>query len=107
MEESKKSKFNNDFPLFLFSVQDFLDKAKKDFEDNWSKNPKVSTGCKEKETVREKQLFKGHTVHMYIHCGEGFLSSHQACVQSSTCMLVEADSTDISRVDHCPSIVQH
>ena len=25
-----------------FSVQDFLDKAKKDFEEKWAKNPQVS-----------------------------------------------------------------
>jgi hypothetical protein len=28
--------------FFLFSVQDFLDKAKKDFEEKWAKNPQVS-----------------------------------------------------------------
>lgn len=28
--------------FILISVQDFLDKAKKDFEEKWSKNPKVS-----------------------------------------------------------------
>ena len=29
------------FLLFCFSVQDFLDSAKKDFEERWSKNDKV------------------------------------------------------------------
>ena len=29
------------FFFFLFAVQDFLDKAKKDFEEQWSKNAKV------------------------------------------------------------------
>ena len=28
--------------LNFISVQDFLEKAKKDFEEKWSKNPKVS-----------------------------------------------------------------
>ena len=28
--------------LFSFSVQDFLEKAKKDFEGKWAENPKVS-----------------------------------------------------------------
>jgi len=30
------------FLFFFFSVQDFLDKAKKDFEEKWAKNPQVS-----------------------------------------------------------------
>ncbi len=30
------------FFLFSFSVQDFLEKAKKDFEGKWEQNPKVS-----------------------------------------------------------------
>jgi hypothetical protein len=30
------------FVFLFFSVQDFLDKAKKDFEEKWAKNPKVS-----------------------------------------------------------------
>ena len=47
MEESQTSEFKETnllmcFFYFCFSVQDFLDKAKKDFEENWSKNPKVS-----------------------------------------------------------------
>ena len=37
MEKSSQSKFF----FFLFAVQDFLDKAKKDFEEQWSKNAKV------------------------------------------------------------------
>ena len=28
--------------FFFISVQDFLDKAKKDFEEKWAKNPQVS-----------------------------------------------------------------
>ena len=28
--------------FFYFAVQDFLEKAKKEFEEQWSKNPKVS-----------------------------------------------------------------
>ena len=28
--------------FFVFTVQDFLDKAKKEFEENWTRNPKVS-----------------------------------------------------------------
>jgi hypothetical protein len=48
MEKSSQSKklknvhfFNFVFSFVLFSVQDFLDSAKKDFEDRWSKNDKV------------------------------------------------------------------
>lgn len=37
MEKSSQSKLF----FFLFAVQDFLDKAKKDFEEQWSKNAKV------------------------------------------------------------------
>ena len=37
MEKSSQSKFF----FFLFAVQDFLDKAKKEFEEQWSKNIKV------------------------------------------------------------------
>ena len=40
MEKSSQSKFTIFF--FIFSVQDFLEKAKKEFEEQWSKNPKVS-----------------------------------------------------------------
>ena len=40
MEKSSQSKLF----FFLFAVQDFLDKAKKDFEEQWSKNAKVSIG---------------------------------------------------------------
>jgi len=32
--------------FFSFSVQDFLDKAKKDFEEKWAKNPKVSAATR-------------------------------------------------------------
>ena len=43
--QSKKSYFLKLFFNFVFhffvSVQDFLDNAKKDFEDRWSKNDKV------------------------------------------------------------------
>ena len=43
--QSKKSYFFKLFFNFVFhffvSVQDFLDNAKKDFEDRWSKNDKV------------------------------------------------------------------
>ena len=47
MEKSIQSKYNYtmiNIPLlfFFFSVQDFLDKAKKDFEEKWAKNPQVS-----------------------------------------------------------------
>ena len=47
MEKSQASKWEwkrltSFFSFFSFSVQDFLDKAKKEFEENWSKNPKVS-----------------------------------------------------------------
>lgn len=43
MEESETSKCHIDVVFFLFfSVQDFLEKSKKEFEENWSKNAKVS-----------------------------------------------------------------
>ena len=44
MEKSQTSKSpdNNCFSLFCFSVQDFLDKAKKEFEENWKENKQVS-----------------------------------------------------------------
>lgn len=47
VEESQEGECPEPTPLtsalFPFvSVQDFLDKAKKEFEENWSKNPKVS-----------------------------------------------------------------
>ncbi len=52
MEESEASKSLITVFFFFcsFSVQDFLDKAKKEFEENWSKNPKVSflAGAKRK-----------------------------------------------------------
>ena len=48
MEKSSQSKIfhilffvNFCFLFYFFSVQDFLDSAKKDFEDRWSKNDKV------------------------------------------------------------------
>jgi len=44
MEKSSQSKFTIFF--FIFSVQDFLEKAKKDFEEQWSKNAK-NTACLE------------------------------------------------------------
>ena len=30
------------YRFFFFAVQDFLDKARKDFEEKWAKNPQVS-----------------------------------------------------------------
>lgn len=36
--------FNVYLFLFSFSVQDFLEKAKKEFEGKWEQNPKVSAG---------------------------------------------------------------
>merc|ERR1711976_430842 len=44
MEKSSQSKFTIFF--FIFSVQDSLEKAKKDFEEQWSKNAK-NTACLE------------------------------------------------------------
>ena len=46
MEKSSQSKLF----FFLFAVQDFLDKAKKDFEEQWSKNAKVRKQSKKKTT---------------------------------------------------------
>ena len=41
MEESCQSKFILIYFFLFISVQDFLDKAKKEFEEQWSKNIKV------------------------------------------------------------------
>ena len=67
MEKSSQSKFTIFF--FIFSVQDFLEKAKKDFEEQWSKNAKVSkgfTGIKFTNSLTFSNFEKNDSISRYV-----------------------------------------
>ena len=51
------------------NVQDFLDKAKKEFEEQWSKNIKVRTVVKNVKLT--KTIFLNCTLNMYFYARQG------------------------------------
>lgn len=51
--------------VFFFSVQDFLEKARKEFEEKWAKNPKVSYNLTEEFSTLRRQ--KGSISNYVLH----------------------------------------